>query len=177
MPIEFDDLILFPEIMDCPANLPIDNIQVNKEEENNNLKRETDIMKENNPLNMKLHDSGNIQDSIESDSEKSDRDYDEMQDDKTHNQENQAQYEVNYFIIVRYDKKYFPGKIIHEEDEEYEVSTMVQSEKGKVWKWPKLPNTVRYKRKDILTNITESKKVNSRGFFVIKELNKYYNIV
>jgi hypothetical protein len=105
-----------------------------------------------------------------------DEDY-EIQDDQIQTQQNQLEYEVNDFVIVRYDKKYFPGKIIQEEDEEYEVTTMVQSEKGKVWKWPELPDTVWYKRKDVLTKIAEPKKVNSRGFFVITELNKYKNIV
>ncbi|KAF5284475.1 hypothetical protein FQR65_LT13533 [Abscondita terminalis] len=73
----------------------------------------------------------------ENDSEKSDNEYDDAGH-KIHDQKNQAQYEVNYFIIVRYAKKYVPDKIIHAEDEQYEVRTVVESEKGKVWKWPKL---------------------------------------
>lgn len=129
--------------------------------------------KENISHNISLNSGSKESDSGQSDSE----DHETQEDKKIQIPENQSQYEVNDFVIVRSDKKYFPGKIIDEEDEEYEVTTMVQSEKGKVWKWPEIPDTVWYKRRDVLTKITEPKKINSRGFFVIKELNKYKNIV
>lgn len=70
MPIEFDDVILFPENRNYLDNPPLDDIQMDKEvltEENNNLKRETEILKENNTLNVKIHDDGNSQDAVHSD--------------------------------------------------------------------------------------------------------------
>ncbi|KAG5864192.1 hypothetical protein JTB14_034891 [Gonioctena quinquepunctata] len=47
-----------------------------------------------------------------------------------------GKFEIGDFVVVRYDDEYFPGKIENGENEEFEVSTMIQSNCGKLWEWP-----------------------------------------
>lgn len=91
--------------------------------------------------------------------------------------ESETEYKLNDFVIVRYDNKYFPGNVLNKEGTEYEVTTMVECAAGKTWKWPEPPDIVWYKEADVMAKITEPKKINSRGFFTVNEINKFINII
>lgn len=76
------------------------------------------------------------------------------------------------YVIVMYEGEYFPGKVESISKNQYEVSTMTLST-GNSFKWPDQPDKIWYGEDQIIEKIDEPMCINKRGFYKIKEMEKY----
>lgn len=76
------------------------------------------------------------------------------------------------YVIVLYEEQHFPGVIENSNKNEFEVSTMTFST-GNTYKWPEKPDKMWYQRKDIVESISPPVLINKRGFYNVKEMQKY----
>lgn len=87
--------------------------------------------------------------------------------------ENDAEYLVGNFCIVKYEDNYFPGKILEIRAEnselEYKVSAMTRSNLN--WKWPYPQDILWYKKVDLIKQLTEPKMLNKRGIYSVREID------
>lgn len=76
------------------------------------------------------------------------------------------------YVVVSYEGKYFPGKIIDIRDKEYFVSAMAQS--GRTgWRWPDISDEIWYSEKEVVMTIKPPKMKNSRGIFLVEEMEEF----
>ncbi|XP_060803414.1 uncharacterized protein LOC106131537 [Amyelois transitella] len=76
------------------------------------------------------------------------------------------------YVIVTYENKYFPGKVEKVENNLFEVSAMVLS-MGNTFRWPEKPDKIWYRFDQIIEEIDTPVRLNNRGFYKIKEMQKY----
>lgn len=76
------------------------------------------------------------------------------------------------YVIVLYEGQHFPGVVENTNKNEFEVSTMTFST-GNTYKWPEKPDKMWYQRKDIVECISPPILINKRGFYTVKEMQKY----
>lgn len=81
----------------------------------------------------------------------------------------------NYFIcgewvVVTYEGKQYPGTIVqvHAHDK-IEVSVMIQAGVSNNFKWPERPDSICYRRQDIVKKLSPPDVVNNRGVFKFSE--------
>jgi hypothetical protein len=77
------------------------------------------------------------------------------------------------FVIVSYGLKKYPGHIIEQEDNLVKVKCMEQVGKFGNWKWPKKEDVLWYTQNDILKIIPPPITVNNRGYYSVKDMEKY----
>ncbi|KAF9411724.1 hypothetical protein HW555_009553 [Spodoptera exigua] len=78
------------------------------------------------------------------------------------------------YVIVLYEGEYFPGKVENVNEKQYEVSTMTLST-GNSFRWPEKPDKIWYKEDQVIEKTDEPVCINKRGFYKIKEMDKYWN--
>lgn len=83
--------------------------------------------------------------------------------------------ESTEFVIIRYNKEHYPGKVEEKLEDQMKVSVMIKSLLG--WKWPSKPDVLWYKKDDILRFISEPTKTNNRGTFDIPEMLEYSEFI
>lgn len=83
---------------------------------------------------------------------------------------------INDYVIVNYLDDYYPGRIVEIENDKYLISTMTRSGLNK-WKWPSLKDEIFYDFKEILQKIEAPWEINKRGFFEIKDFERYQNFL
>ncbi|KAB0804746.1 hypothetical protein PPYR_01716 [Photinus pyralis] len=76
------------------------------------------------------------------------------------------------YVVVKYDGKYFPGKVIETRNEEYFVSAMVQCGR-RGWRWPDIEDQIWYDEQDVVMIIEPPKPKNSRGIFFVEEMKNF----
>jgi hypothetical protein len=77
------------------------------------------------------------------------------------------------FVIVSYGLKKYPGHIIEQEDNLVKVKCMEQVGKFGNWKWPKKEDVLWYTQNDIFKIIPPPITVNNRGYYSVKDMEKY----
>lgn len=81
------------------------------------------------------------------------------------------------YVIVSYEKGYYPGQIIDRNDENTEnvkISCMQRSGKlGDIWKWPIPKDELWYKESAVFKIINPPSKINNRGYFEVPEMKKF----
>lgn len=82
------------------------------------------------------------------------------------------EFKTGQFVIVKYEGEYFPGKIEAIDENHYEISTMVLS-MGNSFRWPDKQDKIWYDMSSIVESISYLSPLNKRGFFKIKEMEKY----
>ena len=85
-----------------------------------------------------------------------------------------GKYKPGDFLIVQYDEKYYPGKVIGVKKNETQISTISQPG-PKAWKWPQRPDILWYKNVEIREKIQTPAANTSRASFVVPEMLKYKN--
>lgn len=81
------------------------------------------------------------------------------------------QFNKNSFVIVRYESFFYPGQITNIKGKEYTVSTMTRALNH--WKWPERRDELIYELDDIVQVICTPKRVNSRGAFLVPEMENF----
>lgn len=78
--------------------------------------------------------------------------------------------EIEDYVVVRYEGKFYPGQVREFREENVLVSCMEQSGK-KYWKWPAMPDEIWYFRNDILKKIEPANiiPVSHRGVFQVED--------
>lgn len=59
---------------------------------------------------------------------------------------------------------------------QYEISTMTLS-KGNSFRWPEIPDQIWYNEEAIIENLENPVLINKRGFYKVKEIEKYLPFV
>lgn len=76
---------------------------------------------------------------------------------------------IDEFVVIKYNDKYYPGKILNVAETEATVSSMEKF--GRLWKWPKKPDILNYQWDSVVSHIEELKKVSkTRNVFSVPEL-------
>lgn len=92
------------------------------------------------------------------------------------NSEKNTIYKKDYFVIVKYENEYYPGKILNVTESQVRVNVMVKS--GVIgWKWPQTPDVLWYEKNDVIKIITEPQKLNNRGIYTVAEMKDYDTFV
>lgn len=76
------------------------------------------------------------------------------------------------YVIVKYEQRYFPGRVTKLDTDGYFISTMTKSGLCD-WKWPEQKDEIYYIEEDIMEVIQTPKKKNSRGIYSVPEMAKY----
>ena len=76
------------------------------------------------------------------------------------------------FVIVEYDGRYFPGKILDVVADGYEIATMVKSGLSS-YRWPDKEDKLIYMRQQIKRKIRNPNLCTRRGSYLIPEMNFY----
>jgi DDE superfamily endonuclease/helix-turn-helix, Psq domain len=76
--------------------------------------------------------------------------------------------QIDTYVVVQYEKNYYPGVIEDLDEEGAYVSAMTKSLKN--WKWPIIKDLIFYKWDKIIGSINPPKMLNKRGFFTVEEL-------
>ncbi|KAI4461470.1 hypothetical protein MML48_5g00018361 [Holotrichia oblita] len=79
--------------------------------------------------------------------------------------------EIGTYVIVRYERNYYPGIVLKTDEEGMEVKTMKKA--GLDWRWPEKDDILYYFKEDIVCAIDEPLLKNKRGFYCISKMNKY----
>lgn len=79
-----------------------------------------------------------------------------------------AELTIGTSVILKYDKEFYPAKIVQIENDEFYCCAMTQSCGN--WKWPEKNDLLWYKPNDIFMKIQEPKQINSRGIYAVPEL-------
>lgn len=77
----------------------------------------------------------------------------------------------NSYVIVKYEGKYYPGKILEMKDDLYKISTMAKTLNH--WKWPEKEDILFYDKEDIVKVIVSPKKLTSRRTFSVPEITDF----
>ncbi|KAF5276657.1 hypothetical protein FQA39_LY06461 [Lamprigera yunnana] len=76
------------------------------------------------------------------------------------------------FVIVRYDGRFYPGKIITALPLVPSISAMARV--GRLWKWPVRPDVCEYEWKNVITTIKEPQKTSkTRDLFNVPEMKHF----
>lgn len=76
------------------------------------------------------------------------------------------------YVIVKYEKSYFPGQIQQRKKNECLVKTMEPCGM-RSWKWPEKDDVLWYKSVDVMENISAPTKQSSRNIYDVPEMLKY----
>lgn len=76
--------------------------------------------------------------------------------------------QIDSFVVVVYENKYYPGVIEHFEEYSAYVSAKMKSLNN--WKWPVNKDVIFYKWEQILGSINPPQILSKRGIFSVKEL-------
>lgn len=80
--------------------------------------------------------------------------------------------EVESYVIVKYEGKYFPGQVKNIDISNAEVTTMVLSS-ATTFKWPEKEATIWYDRDSIVEIIEAPIPINTRGSYKVEEMAKF----
>lgn len=80
-------------------------------------------------------------------------------------------FNVDTYVIVKYEEAFYPGKILKKERKMFLISTMVKS--GSDWKWPSREDKLLYEEDAIQEVIETPSKKNNRGIYAIPEMEKF----
>lgn len=75
-------------------------------------------------------------------------------------------------VIIKYEGEYFPGLVENVQGNTFEISTMTFSV-GNTFRWPEKPDKIWYHKSDVVESISKPVLSNKRGFYCVKEMNKY----
>lgn len=75
-------------------------------------------------------------------------------------------------VIVKYNDRYFPGKVKAIQEKRSLVSVMSIAGLNS-WKWPYPVDEIWYSEDEVIEKILEPIPVNKRGHFKVKEIQKY----
>lgn len=79
---------------------------------------------------------------------------------------------IGSYVIVKYQKKYFPGIVVNIEENEYEVKTMTPLIGSDLFKWPNPKDQIWYKKNQIMEEIA-APILKKLGCFECQEISKY----
>lgn len=88
------------------------------------------------------------------------------------NAKQKASLTLGCYVIVIYENEYFPGRVENIDENQCEVSTMVLSS-GNTFRWPEKTDKIWYNYDQVIAKIDDPVCVNKRGFYKIKEMEKY----
>ena len=77
-------------------------------------------------------------------------------------------------VIVRYEGEFYPGMVKDLKKRDVVVQCMVPAGVGQ-WKWPEYPDVCAYLPSDIVEVIQSPSMVNSRGIYIVEEMNNYWS--
>lgn len=86
--------------------------------------------------------------------------------------ENNKGISVADFVIVEYERQYYPGVVVKTSLNECEVRVMTKTE-TELWKWPKQVDQIWYKNEDILDKIEAPILSSENGNYIVPEIKKY----
>ncbi|CAH0553575.1 unnamed protein product [Brassicogethes aeneus] len=81
---------------------------------------------------------------------------------------------IGNYVIVRYDKEYYPAKVVNQRENEYYCCAMSKSGANR-WKWPDKNDLLWYPADDVLLKIKEPKLINTRGVFSVPKMRDFMN--
>lgn len=85
--------------------------------------------------------------------------------------EETKKWDLGSYVIVQYDRMYYPAKILKIDENDIKCSAMEKS--GLHWKWPDVADITWYPSDKVIEVITEPEKVNSRGLFSVRQMCDY----
>ncbi|KAI4460722.1 hypothetical protein MML48_5g00012127 [Holotrichia oblita] len=131
-----------------------------------NSKKSTSTLK----LKIKKQKQLTVTQTIESTSESEDNvPYDD--EDVDISEPDELVIEIGTYVIVRYERNYYPRIVLKTDEEGMEVKTMKKA--GLDWRWPEKDDVLYYFKEDIVCAIDEPLLKNKRGFYCISKMNKY----
>jgi hypothetical protein len=78
-------------------------------------------------------------------------------------------FDVGDYVVLKYEAKLYPGKVMIVKKEGAEVSSMVPS--GSNWKWPNLNDQIFYYHDDITGVIAWPTQIGKRGIYRVLEMS------
>ncbi|CAH0546860.1 unnamed protein product [Brassicogethes aeneus] len=88
---------------------------------------------------------------------------------------NEIKYQVNDYVVVHYNKQYFPGvvtEIIGSQVNGFTYLVNAMERIGKKWHWPKIKDEIIYEEVDVIKKINEDdiKPHTNKGTFTVKDI-------
>lgn len=80
-------------------------------------------------------------------------------------------YKIGDYVIVKYEREYFPGIVNDTNPESAQVSAIVMSGKG--WNWPEVENEILYSYETVMQIIKAPEFLIPDGIFLVPEITKY----